>query len=112
VNEHGLPAIVLIYDADCPNAREARSVLRAALERLGLDPEWVEHGRGTPGVPEDFLRYGSPTVLVDGADVAGETAAAAAACCRVYADARGVRGVPAIETIIAAIKGRERRRRG
>jgi hypothetical protein len=98
------PKITLIYDADCPNAPEARTVLRKALERVGLEPEWVEHDRAAPGVPAKLARFGSPTILVDGADVAGETADAAAASCRVYIDAgRGLGGVPAVETIVSAI---------
>ena len=97
------PEITLIYDADCPNAPEARAVLRKALERLGLEAEWVEHDRAEPGVPEQLVRYGSPTILVRGADVAGETAEARAACCRVYAHGRALRGVPPVEAIVAAI---------
>ena len=97
------PAITLIYDADCPNAPETRAVLREALERVGLKAEWVEHDRAAPGVPRQLVRYGSPTILVNGADVAGEMAEAVAACCRVYAHGRALRGVPAVETVIAAI---------
>jgi len=97
------PEIALIYDADCPNAPEARAVLREALERVGLEVEWIEYDRAEPGVSELLVRYGSPTILVGGTDVAGETAKAAAACCRVYADGRALRGVPMIEAIVAAI---------
>jgi hypothetical protein len=97
------PEITLIYDADCPNAAEARTLLRKALERVGREPRWIEYDRAAPGVSERLLGYGSPTILVDGADVVGETGEAAAACCRVYADERGVRGVPKVEEIVDAI---------
>ena len=97
------PEITLIYDANCPNASEARASLREALDRLGLEPEWVEYDRATLGRQETFLRYGSPTILVDGADVAGETPTAAAACCRIYSDVRRLRGAPRVGAIVDAI---------
>jgi hypothetical protein len=97
------PEITLIYDADCPNAAEARAVLRRALERAGLDLEWVEHDRAAPGVPKALTRFGSPTILVNGIDVGGESGEAAAASCRIYADSCGLRGVPPLEAIVDAI---------
>src|SRR5438105_474523 len=108
-----MPEIILLFDADCPNASAARAVLREALERAGIEPRWVEHDRGALGTPERFLRYGSPTILVDGTDIAGEAAEPVVAACRVYSDALGFRGVPPVETILAAIMDRvaSRRRR-
>jgi len=102
------PEITLVYDADCPNVRGARAALREALEHARLEPEWIEYDRATPDIPERFLRFGSPTILVDGEDVADEPAVAAAASCRVYQAAGGLRGVPPVEAIVAAIN----RRRG
>jgi hypothetical protein len=97
------PEITLVYDADCPNVRAARAALREALEHSSLEPEWIEYERTAPGIPERFLRFGSPTILVDGEDVADDPAVAAAASCRVYEAARGLRGVPPVEAIVAAI---------
>ena len=102
------PEITLVYDADCPNVRAARAALREALEHARLDSGWIEYERTAPGVPQRFLRFGSPTILVDGEDVADEPAVAAAASCRVYQAAGGLRGVPPVEAIVAAIN----RRRG
>jgi hypothetical protein len=98
------PEITLIHDVDCPNAAAARALLREALVRLGLEPEWIEQDRSVPG-------YGSPTILVDGTDVAGETGDASAPSCRVYSGEHGLRGVPSIEAIVAAIT-RSRAARG
>jgi len=100
--------ITLVYDADCPNVRAARAALREALEHARLEPVWIEYDRAAPDIPERFLRFGSPTILVDGEDVADEPAVAAAASCRVYQAASGLRGVPPVEAIVAAIH----RRRG
>lgn len=103
------PQITLIYDADCPNAPEARAALREALTRFGLEPTWIEYDRGTSEVPERFVGFGSPTILVDGDDVAGERALAAAASCRVYEADGGFRGVPPVEAIVAALTEARRR---
>jgi hypothetical protein len=57
------PEITWVYDADCPNVPEARAALREALEREGLEPQWVEydraaHARATSplGVADDSRR--------------------------------------------------------
>src|SRR5258708_33525736 len=100
------PEITLVYDADCPNLPAARVALREALEREGLEPQWVEYDRAAPGTPAPLLRFGSPTILVDGVDVAGEAGGAAAASCRVYPGERGLRGVPPVEAFAEAIAHR------
>ena len=95
--------IELIYDADCPNAPRARATLREALRRARLEQQWAEYDRAAPDTPERLLHYGSPTILVDGIDVAGEIGLAAGASCRIYPNERGHCGVPSIETVISAI---------
>ncbi len=100
------PEIMLVYDADCPNLPAARVALREALEREGLEPKWVEYDRAALGTPAPLLRFGSPTILVDGVDVAGEAGRAAAASCRVYPGERGLRGVPPLEALADAIAHR------
>ena len=99
--------ITLVYDTDCLNLPAARGALRKALEHEGLEPQWVEYDRSAPGTPALLLRFGSPTILVDGVDVAGEAGhAAAAASCRVYRGERGLSGVPSAESIAVAIANR------
>jgi alkylmercury lyase len=97
------PEIILIYDDDCPNVEGARALLREALGRVGLETAWVEYDRSTPAVPGAVVHYGSPTILVDGIDVVGEPANAAAACCRIYSDERRLRGVPPVQAIVDTI---------
>jgi mercuric ion transport protein len=100
------PESTLVYDADCPNLPAARGALREALGHEGLEPQWVEYDRAAPGTPALLLRFGSPTILVEGVDVAGEAGhAAAAASCRVYRGERGL-GVPPAESIAVAIANR------
>jgi hypothetical protein len=93
--------VELIYDSDCPNVDEARREIEAALLAEGLPARWEERERSTsdndrPDTP------GSPTVLVDGCDVAPGDAATGSPggpSCRVYADGSRMRGAPSRDTI-------------
>ena len=95
-----MPVILFIYDYDCPNVEAARANLSSALTGCGLPPNWDEHRIGDPEVPQRAQGFGSPTILVDGKDVAGATPEAEQ-CCRAY-ETEG--GVPRVEVIAAAIK--------
>jgi|YelNatPaOPRAMG01_1025707.scaffolds.fasta_scaffold95276_2 mercuric ion transport protein len=102
--------VELIYDCDCPAAPQARENLREALLRAGLAPRWVEWERSSPDAPERVRAYGSPTILVDGRDVAGNEAPGAA-CCRIYEPQPGrLAAVPPVELILAALREAEKRR--
>jgi len=92
--------VELVYDRDCPNVNEARAVLRRAFAHVGVAPAWVEWDRKTPDTPDYAKGYGSPTILVDGKDVAGAEPSAEADCCRLYSDGKtGFRGVPPVEQV-------------
>ena len=68
------PRIELVFFDGCPNARQARENIRAAIETVGLPPEqaeWSEWDLMSEATPDAFRRHGSPTVLVDGRDVTG-----------------------------------------
>lgn len=100
-----MPNVELIYDADCPNAQEARQQLRRAFEKAGQSAKWQEWDRGDPSSPDHARQYGSPTILVDGKDVAGASPSARADCCRVYNSERnGLQGVPPIDAITSALQ--------
>jgi len=96
--------VELVTDKDCPNAEAAREQLRRALEDAGLPLEWEEWDRESPEAPAHVRQYGSPTILVGGHDVAGEGTQSAAKSCRVYQTGEGVRGVPSVEMIVAALQ--------
>lgn len=99
-----MPRVELVYDADCPNVEAARSQLRLALAQAGQAPQWGEWERSDPAAPPYVRRYGSPTILVDGRDVAGG-APTDANCCRLYHGENGrLQGVPSAETIAAALR--------
>lgn len=95
--------VELIYDTDCPNVEEARRQLLRAFAEAGLGPQWQEWDRSAPESPSYARGYGSPTILVDGQDVADVPSSAEADCCRVYADKSGrLRGIPSAEAITSA----------
>lgn len=94
----------LIYDDDCPNVSAAREALLQALTQLGLPVAWTEWNRAAPESPAYVRAYGSPTILLDGEDLAGAQPEANAAYCRVYRDsASGFRGAPSTAEILDAI---------
>lgn len=98
-----MSTIELIYDADCPNIDDARERIRTALTATRLTLRWKEWDRSDPAAPAYVRAWGSPTVLVDGRDVAGMAPAQAAAC-RIYTNGRGRnQGVPTLEMIVAAL---------
>lgn len=96
--------IDLIHDVDCPNAGQARINLRRALEMARLPARWREWIRTAPTTPHDLLRFGSPTILVDGKDVAGVEPLDGADACRIYQDGNlRLKRVPAVSMILAAL---------
>jgi hypothetical protein len=97
------PSIELVFDQDCPNAPVARERLQAVLKSLGLAPSWQEWERSAPSTPAYATRYGSPTVLVDGRDVAGQPPSDAP-CCRLYRGTDGGREVaPPVDMLLKAL---------
>ena len=64
------PVVELLWWEGCPSTEEALNLLRGAMSELGLDPSTI---RVTEIQTDDEARsagfVGSPTILVDGADV-------------------------------------------
>jgi mercuric ion transport protein len=98
--------VELIYDNDCPNVAAAREQLRRAFQEVGVPANWQEWDRGNPSSPDYARRYGSPTILVEGRDVASGVPAERAACCRLYRSEGGFQGVPPANMIAAALRNR------
>lgn len=97
--------VELIYDADCPNVAQARSLLIEAFAQTGVSARWHEWTRGAADSPEYARRYGSPTILVDGVDVAGNAPDPGNGACRVYTDNWGALSrTPPLEAICVALQ--------
>ncbi len=94
--------VELIYDQSCPNVEATRAALLRAFAKLGRPPRWTEWERSAPDSPAYARTHGSPTILVDGQDIArgkpsGES-------CRIYLGAMGtLGGVPPLDEIVDAL---------
>lgn len=96
--------VELVYDRDCPHIEETRANLVRALREAGQPASWTEWERSSTDSPTRVREFGSPTVLVDGRDMAGETPTVGGSCCRLYDEVGGRRsGVPPVELIREAL---------
>ncbi len=94
--------VQLLSFPGCPNAEGAREALSHALAAERLPPEYEEVDVTASGTPEPLRAWGSPTVLVDGRDVAGATPEGS--CCRLYGAEGPSRGVPSEKLIREALR--------
>jgi mercuric ion transport protein len=91
--------IQLLSFPECPNVDAARAAIHRALRDARLDLPIEEIDVSRDDAPAWAKRWGSPTVLVDGVDVAGELATdAETSCCRLYKD-----GAPTVAQIRARL---------
>jgi mercuric ion transport protein len=97
-----MATVDLVYSTDCPNVPMARANLLLAFARTGLQPKWTEHRIGDPEAPARTRGFGSPTILVNGRDVAGAPPSTEN-CCRVYEGSIGFAPAPSVEQIVAAL---------
>ena len=82
--------VQLLFFAGCPHVDATRRVLREALESSGLGEVTLEQiDVDAPSTPADFRDWGSPTILINGVDIAGERAPSGRSC-RLYGGAGGV----------------------
>jgi mercuric ion transport protein len=92
--------VELIYDTACPNVAETRANLLQAFAAARLEAKWTEWERSSLSIPAYAAGFGSPTVLVEGCDVAGENPREHISCCRLYASAEGrYSGSPSVELL-------------
>ena len=79
---NGIRVQFLAFDG-CPLAEAARKELDAAVSEAGL-AGYEEIDILDPETPENLRGWGSPTILVNGADVTGNTKGEGVGC-RIYA---------------------------
>ncbi len=97
--------VELVYDKDCPNVTLTRRNLREALVQAHLPDQWVEWENSASDAPRYVRGYGSPTVLVNGRDVAGVEPVEGVACCRLYQWADSAQqGAPSVTVIAEALE--------
>jgi len=77
--------VELLWWRGCPSWPQAREILREQMELAGLDPETlVEHEMLVDDDAERERFYGSPTIRVDGRDIADPGSNPVGLTCRVY----------------------------
>lgn len=91
--------VVLLYSRDCPSVREARTNLLHAFRAAGTTAVWRELDVDHEDTPTEWRSFGSPTVLVDGRDVA-DAAPSEGPSCRIYDGGRA----PSVPLLVAALR--------
>lgn len=97
-------SVDFIYFPGCPNVDQARAHLLAAFTAIAVEPRWVEWDASDPATPDEFRQHGSPTVLVNGRDVAGAEPLSGGNSCRVYETADGLSGAPPVALLVQALR--------
>jgi len=97
--------IEILYFEGCPNHEPASLAVREILDELGIDAEIGHIDVADEAAAAEQRFFGSPTIRVDGEDVApGESAGGYNVGCRVYQTTSGLAGVPDKDVIRAAIR--------
>lgn len=98
--------VELVYFDGCPNVSLARDRLARAFAVVGLAPPWQEWERNDPGIPAHVRAFGSPTILVNGCDVAGmQSSGDDGGACRIYSQQSGeTEGAPAVDVLVNALR--------
>ena len=101
----------MVYDAGCPNVDRARGVLVEACRLIGIPAVWTEWDSGEAECPMHALNLGSPSILVNGEDVAPgphpwvARREGAGPRCRVYRDGDALVPMPPLARVTNALRG-------
>jgi len=99
--------VELIWHRGCPNVTAARKNLMQAFSLAGVSaPRWREWCVDDEGCPEYARAFGSPSILIDGLDVAGVPAGGGPSCRLYPAEGGGFGPAPAPSAIAATMRAR------
>jgi hypothetical protein len=102
--------IELVYDPGCPNVDQAREILTECCRDAGIPAVWSEWSSDDPSCPAYARNLGSPSVLVNGEDVApgphpwAKREPDDGPRCRVYRDGDAIVRAPPKSRVSAAIE--------
>jgi len=97
--------IEILYFDGCPHHDLAGQRVREVLEELEVQAEVVHVNVQDEATARAVRFSGSPTIRVNGADVAPETSGEPfSLCCRVYPASSGFEGAPDKDAIRSAIE--------
>ena len=101
--------IELVYDPGCPNVDLARTVLTAACREASVPAVWTEWNSEDPDCPPHARNLGSPSILVNGEDVApgphpwAQREPGDGPRCRVYRDGDAIVPAPPRDRVLESI---------
>ncbi len=99
--------VEILHVDDCPNWEEAGRRMTAALTSAGHEHVTVTFKRLQSAEQASTVPFaGSPTILVDGADLFPTGARIADLACRVYSTPDGLAGLPTAGQLVDAINHR------
>jgi hypothetical protein len=96
--------VEVLYIAECPSHLAAVKLVKEVLAAQGVATEIREVLVRDEGMADELRFCGSPTIRIDGRDVAGESQKVQrfALSCRLYRGSQEV-GLPAVEVIHRAV---------
>ena len=102
--------IELVYDPGCPNVERARAVLATACREAQIPAVWTEWSSDDGDCPDYASNLGSPSILVNGEDVAPgphpwtPMDVGDGPRCRVYRDGDAIVAAPPLPRVAYAIR--------
>jgi len=98
--------VEILITEDCPNEDAAINLVGMAAEYVGVAPRLQLTEVGDLNQAEQHRFVGSPTIRVNGRDIApaAESQQEASLACRVYATTNGLSGVPELALIRVALE--------
>lgn len=102
-----LPSIEFLYYEECPSHQRALDLLHEAVARASVDAPITVIRVATDDDAQRYTFFGSPTIRIDGVDIAPlpEGLAQPALTCRAYRTAEGrISPLPPSELIAAALQ--------
>ncbi|PYE11745.1 hypothetical protein DFR67_13223 [Williamsia limnetica] len=101
-----MKAEILFFDG-CPNWVEAAERVRAAATMIGRTDIEIAFWRIESGAEAAASPFaGSPTILIDGVDAFVDAVQVDQLACRVYRTETGLSGLPTINQLADALRGR------
>ena len=96
--------VEVLHIEECPSWREAGARLEVALAEAGMDAPVEYRLLETSADLVGTAFAGSPTIVVDGADLFPVAEPVQELACRVYVTPAGLRGMPDTGQLVAALR--------
>ena len=96
--------VEVLHIQDCPSWREAGARLEVALAEAGIDAAVEYRLLEDPADLAGTVFAGSPTIVVDGADLFPAAEPIRELACRVYPTPAGLRGMPETGQLVTALR--------